>query len=134
MAYLNLFFSWFSSSKLEERELPWIDLFNFDQLDSLFSESKKRLIIIFKHSTRCGISRMVLKDFIRKYSLSEESAVLYYLDIFSYREISNEVSNRFGVVHESPQMIVLKDEKVIHHSSHYMINASKLNDFVSIDA
>ncbi len=134
MAYLNLFFSWFSSSKLDDKELPWIDLNRLDQLDSIIKESNGRIMIIFKHSTRCGISRMVLKDFIRKYALNEESAKLFYLDIFSYRELSNELSIRFGIVHESPQIIVIKDGEVIHHASHYMIDAEKLNEFGSIDA
>ena len=134
MAYLNLFFSWFSSKKLDDKELPWIDLNRLDQLDSMIEESNGRIMIVFKHSTRCGISRMVLKDFIRKYTLTEESAKLYYLDIFSYRELSNELSIRFGIVHESPQIIVIKDGNAIHHASHYMIDAEELNEFASIDA
>jgi bacillithiol system protein YtxJ len=129
-----MFFSLFRSSEEKMKELPWHYLTSAEQLDNLIEESKSRLVIVFKHSTRCGISRMVLKDFIRNYSLTEESTVLYYLDIFSYREISNEISIRFEVVHESPQLIAIKNGNVIHHSSHYRISANKLNELVSIDA
>ena len=132
MRYLNMFFSFFSSSNFEKRELPWIDLNSMDQLESINTESKEKLMIIFKHSTRRGISRIVLKEFMRQYPLTEDTANLYYLDIFGFRAISNEISSRFGVVHESPQLLVIKDGNVVHHASHHRINSNKLNEFISV--
>ena len=54
-----------SSGSIEEKVLPWIALTTIEQLDGVLKNSKKRPQIIFKYSTRCGISRVVLKEFER---------------------------------------------------------------------
>ncbi len=127
MRFLNMFFSMFRSSKGEEMDLPWIRLTSIDQLNSIIEKSNEKPILIFKHSTQCGISSMVFREFQRVYGLNEEQIKLYYLDIISFREISNEVSIRFQVIHKSPQVIIIKDGNTIHHSSHYQIN---FNSFI----
>ena len=47
----------------QKPKFPWIDLNSINQLEQLLEESKSKPIVIFKHSTGCGISRMVLKRF-----------------------------------------------------------------------
>lgn len=118
-------------AKKEIVEIPWHPLTELKQLDHIKDESHKQAVAIFKHSTRCGISRMALSKFEKDYSRENEGNVkLYYLDLISNRDISNEVANRFEVRHESPQLIILKDGKVIHHASHHSIEAKSLNEFV----
>lgn len=111
-------------------EVPWHVLGEMDQLDTIIEESNSKPIAIFKHSTRCGISRGVLKIFERNYSLKDEQIKLYFLDLLAHRDISNEIAARFKVHHESPQIIVLKEGKVVYHDSHHSIEASSLEKFV----
>lgn len=74
---------------------------------------------------------MVLRMFESDYDLGENEPIdLYYLDLITYREISNEIADRFKVRHESPQLIVLKNREVVHHSSHQSISADKLKELV----
>jgi bacillithiol system protein YtxJ len=87
-------------------------------------------VAIFKHSTRCGISRAVLKMFEKNYSLNDEQLKLYFLDLLQNRAISNEIAARFKVQHESPQIIVIKDGVVVHHDSHHSIEAEHLQKFI----
>ena len=134
MGFLNMFFSLFRSSEKDDFDLPWGILVSMDQLDSIVEESNEKPVAIFKHSTRCGVSRMTFREFQRNYSLSEDQFKLYYLDIYNYRELSNEVSIKFQVLHESPQLLVIKNGNVVHHSSHYRIDSRILNEFISIDA
>lgn len=112
-------------------EVPWHILGTMDQLDSIIEESKSKPVAIFKHSTRCGISRGVLKIFERSYSLSEDQLKLFYLDLLANRDISNEIAGRFQVPHESPQIIVIKDGQVVHHDSHHSIEAADLEKYVN---
>ena len=112
-------------------EVPWHVLGEMAQLDEITEESKTKPIAIFKHSTRCGISRGVLKIFERNYSLKEEQIKLYFLDLLAHRDISNEIAARFNVHHESPQIIVVKDGKVVFHDSHHSIEASDLEKYVN---
>lgn len=125
----------FNSGKEQPEEpkstTPWIDLNEMKQLDKLEEVSETKTVAILKHSTRCGVSRMVLRMFESDYDLaSDEPVELYFLDLITHREISNEIASRFNVKHESPQLIVLKDREVVHHSSHQSISANKLKTLV----
>lgn len=111
-------------------EVPWHELVDMDQLDKIVEESGNKPIVIFKHSTRCGISRGVLKIFERNYSLTDEQLKLYFLDLLAHRDISNEIAKRFQVQHESPQILVIINGKVVHHDSHHSIEASDLMKFI----
>jgi bacillithiol system protein YtxJ len=103
--------------------MNWITLKSPDQLDALRAESKNQPVIIFKHSTRCSISQTALSRLERNWKEEEMTAVKpYYLDLLSYREISNRITDLFDVEHQSPQVIVLKDGEVVFHKSHFEID------------
>ena len=114
-----------SSEPKEEKLLPWIALNSVSQLDTIAEQSKTKTQLIFKHSTRCGISRMVMNQFVSAYDV-ELNADLYYLDLLNYRDVSNEVGYKFQVLHESPQLLVLKNGVVVAHASHGAINEMDL--------
>lgn len=121
----------FGSSKevKEEKVLPWIPLNEIQQLNYIEEKSKTKTQVIFKHSTRCGISRMVINQFVDNYNLTEKDLDLYYLDLISFRDVSNEVGYKFQVVHQSPQLLVIKNGVVVAHDSHGSINGIDLNKF-----
>lgn len=114
----------------EISEIPWHILDKMEQLDELIIESKTKSVAIFKHSTRCGISRAMKKMFERNYTLTDGQLKLYHLDLLQNRSISNKIATKFKVHHESPQIIVIKDGEVVYHDSHHAIEASNLNRFV----
>lgn len=118
-----------SSEPKEETLLPWIALNSLEQLEDIVSTSKTKIQVIFKHSTRCGISRMVMNQFVSAYDVAA-NLDLYYLDLLSYRDVSNEVGYKFQVMHESPQLLVIKNGVVVSHASHGAINGIDLNIFV----
>lgn len=119
-----------SSEPKEEKVLPWIPLSELQQLEVINKRSSSRTQVIFKHSTRCGISRMVMNQFVDSYNFTEKDLDLYYLDLLNYREVSNEVGYKFQVMHESPQILVIKNGVVVAHASHGQINAVDLSRFV----
>lgn len=117
-----------SSEPKKEKLLPWIPLNTVAQLDSIAEKSNGKTQLIFKHSTRCGISRMVMNQFVSAYDL-DSNADLYYLDLLSYRDVSNEVGFKFQVMHQSPQLLVIKNGVVVAHASHGGINEMDLSTF-----
>lgn len=121
MSFLNKLFSSDKTPQVPKKEIPWKPLSSVSQLDEITETSKTKPVAIFKHSTRCGISRMVLKQFERDFDLEEESIELYYLDLLSYRTISDEIAARFQVLHQSPQLLVIKNGVCVAHGSHYEI-------------
>ena len=118
-----------SSEPKKEKILPWIALNSIVQLEDIAEQSKTKTQFIFKHSTRCGISRMVMNQFVSGYN-EDIYADLYYLDLLSYRDISNEVGYKFQVMHQSPQLLVLRNGVVVAHASHGGINDIDLTRFV----
>lgn len=118
-------------AKEEIVEVPWHPLTRLEQLEEIEEESTHHLTGIFKHSTSCGISRMVLKKFEREYpEIKDKDVKLYFLDLLSNREISNRIAEKFAVRHESPQLILIKDKKVVHHSSHHSISTESISEKV----
>ena len=114
----------------DTKVLPWIPLNSIAQLNLITEASKSKPQIIFKHSNRCGISKMVLNRFIDDYELTEKRADLYYLDILNYRDVSNEVSYRFQILHESPQLLIIKDGEVVAHGSHGVITTIPVESYI----
>ena len=129
MGLFGLFGSKEPSEKKEQKQLPWKRLTSVEQLDVILESSKTKSVAIFKHSTRCGTSSMVMRQFERSYDLPEGQMDLYYLDLLSFRNVSNEVAARFQVWHQSPQLLVIRNGNVVYNASHHSIHASKLEQF-----
>jgi len=106
-----------------ESAIAWNELTQLQQLDTIVEESAQKPAIIFKHSTRCSISRMALKNFEREYEIEEGTAKPYFLDLIAHRDVSNEIASRFKVVHQSPQVLVIKNGQSVYDSSHSDIDA-----------
>jgi len=119
-----------SEEKKNERAIPWNELTSIEQLATIEEESKSLPVAIFKHSTSCGISRMVLRNFERGYYMEDEKIKLYYLDLLANRDVSNEVANRFQVLHQSPQLLVIKNGTAVAHESHHSIQAGDLANYI----
>ena len=129
MGLINKLFGGSSEPK-EVKLLPWIPLSELSQLETIKEKSSTKTQVIFKHSTRCGISRMVMNQFVDAYDLDENNLDLYYLDLLNYRDVSNEVGYKFQVMHESPQILVIRNGGVVTHASHGAINEVDLSRFV----
>ena len=82
--------------------MNWINFNNARQIKEIIETSDVRPQVIFKHSTRCSISSMAKGRLER--SIAPGNADFYFLDLITYRSISNQVSSEFDVSHESPQI------------------------------
>ena len=111
----------------ESSKINWNALTALQQLNEISEESNQKPVVIFKHSTRCSISRMALKQFENNFNLHDEVKP-YFLDLIEHRDVSNEIANRFEVVHQSPQILLIKDGKSVYDVSHDGIDAEILKD------
>ena len=107
--------------------MNWIKLESGDNLEELKKLSETKNCLIYKHSTRCATSFMTLNRLERSWKNSEMLNVQpYFLDLIANRELSNRVSSEFNVIHESPQVLLIKDGGAFLDLSHFMIDYSKL--------
>jgi len=109
---------------------PGITIQSKLNLEVLIADSFTRPQLIFKHSTRCSISRYVLSDFISHFTYSSDEFTAHYLDLLNYREISSQIAEQFVVTHQSPQLLVVKNGKVVANASHEGINDLQLSTFL----
>jgi bacillithiol system protein YtxJ len=122
MGFFNKLFDSDSSANNSSNRIQWASLTSVLQLEELKEISKLKKVLIFKHSTRCGISRMVLKQFESDYRVDGDNVAFYYLDLIAHRDVSNAIADQFGVTHQSPQLLVLENGVCTKHASHYGIN------------
>lgn len=104
----------------------WKKIESQKDLDAAIEKSSQQKVLIFKHSTRCFISKTVLRSFEKQMQESDKNFGYYFLDLLAYRSISNEIESRFEVVHQSPQLIVLENGKAIYNASHQNIDLDKI--------
>ena len=103
--------------------MDWIKLENSSQLEEIKRISAEKPVLIFKHSTRCSISSMAFDRLLRNWKLEDAEKVSpFFLDLVRFRNISDQISNDFGVYHQSPQIILVKEGKAIYDNSHMGIS------------
>ena len=103
--------------------MNWINLTDLHQLDTIREDSKQSPIMIFKHSRACSTSSMVINRLERNWQISEMGHVqTYFLDLLSYRQISNAISEQFKIQHESPQVLIIRDGVAVYAGSHFEID------------
>lgn len=113
------------SGNSNDSKMHWEQLNDVSQLDSIIMQSKEKPVVIFKHSTRYSISRMALRQFENEFDL-QDKVTPYYLDLIANREVSNGISQRFNVEHQSPQLLLIKDGVSVYDVSHEGIDADVL--------
>jgi bacillithiol system protein YtxJ len=128
MSFLqNIFGGSENKNETPTSKISWNDLTDLEQLNEIISLSNESPVLIFKHSTRCSVSRMALKQFENEFDTLDK-VTPYFLDLITYRDISNEIASRFQVVHQSPQVLLIKNGKSVYDASHSDIDAKDLEE------
>ena len=109
--------------------MDWIHLTKLEQLEQIKDHSFNKPQAIFKHSTRCSTSSMVLNRLER--SQLPTNTDFYFLDLIQHREISNKFSEIFSVYHESPQVLLIKNGECIYDESHMGISMQEIEAQIS---
>jgi bacillithiol system protein YtxJ len=130
--WMGLFNKILGSKVKEEKEtnVNWIPLNSLEQIKTIKELSKSETIFVFKHSTRCGISSMVIKRFENLFDSSMNNIKVYYLDLLNFRAISDEVGYSFQAQHKSPQLLIIRNEVAVLNVSHYDITTVNIQKYL----
>lgn len=109
-----------------EKNQIWKYIESEEDLKKAIESSFTGKIAIFKHSTSCFISKTVLKNFEKEILNSDSKPELYFLDLLAHRAISNKIASDLDVRHESPQLLVIENGRVIDSASHQHISADQI--------
>ena len=110
----------------------WTPLDTEAQLEAIKQESHERPVLIFKHSTRCSISSTAWARLERNWKKDEVGSVKpYYLDLLTFRSVSNKIAQEFDVEHESPQVLLISRGECVYNASHFDISFDSIKEQVS---
>ena len=104
----------------------WKPITTEENLNEILKASETKPQIIFKDSTTCGISAFAKERLVEGSDLMTATADFNYLDLLTYRNISNQIAQELNVRHQSPQIIVLKNREVVFDDSHHSIEPKKI--------
>ena len=108
----------------------WFNITSTDDVMNIIEKSVTKPQLIFKHSVTCGISNFAQEKLVNGNDLITAKADFNYLDLLAYRAISNFIAEELKVLHQSPQIIILKDKKVIYTATHSAINPTKIAEYL----
>ena len=111
--------------------IDWNHLSNEEHIHQIIQDSFQAPQLIFKHSTRCGTSAMALGRLERQWNSAINPVKLYFLDLLSYRNVSNCVAETFDVEHQSPQVLLIQNGKCTYTTSHNDISISGFSGIIS---
>lgn len=93
-------------------------------LDQLLDDSAHRPVLLFKHSYACGTSAEALDELIAHLDEQRRHDTDYaVVTVQTHRDISNAVSARLGIRHETPQALLIRDRRVVWSASHFRVTA-----------
>lgn len=111
--------------------MRWDILETEKQIEEIQTLSAVRPVLIYKHSAYCQISHSVLQKLETSWQAEEMGNVLpYFLDLHAYRSVSDTIASSFGVIHESPQVLIIHKGKAIYESSHFEISYHRLKEII----
>lgn len=96
-----------------------------EELDELIASSADRPVVIFKHSNTCPISSRAHRE-MRRLVEEGSGAGFAMVVVQQARGLSSEIEGRFGLRHESPQAIVVRDGRAVWNASHFEITRERV--------
>jgi len=116
------------NSQKNELHANWITLDNEEQLKEVIKGSHEKPVMLYKHSTTCGISAAAKDRLEAEWDIDPAKMDFYYLDLLSYRSVSNLIAEMLDVIHQSPQIILVKDGAAVFNTSHHAIDTTAVNN------
>lgn len=97
-----------------------------EDLETAFAQSEREPVLLFKHSARCSLSARAHRE-MQKLTADEDPPV-YRLTVQEARDLSDEVEERLGIRHETPQAILLYEQKPLFDTSHHDATAETVRE------
>jgi bacillithiol system protein YtxJ len=95
-------------------------------LDAALVAAQAEPILIFKHSPTCGVSAQASEDIGELIDGAPLPVALYLVSVVAQREVSDAITKRLGVRHESPQILLVHRDEVLWHASHFRVSAAEI--------
>ncbi|HXG92859.1 MAG TPA: bacillithiol system redox-active protein YtxJ [Blastocatellia bacterium] len=106
------------------------ELKTIEDLEGSIRESNERPVLLFKHSTTCPISGRAFRKLQEHIELANGGVGYNLVIVQTARAVSNEVADRLGIRHESPQAILIRNGREVWNASHFDITADAIEEAI----
>ena len=76
-----------------------------------------------KHTARCGVSAQAYDEIEVLLLDPAVAAAAYVVEVWAARPVSNAIAGRLRVRHESPQLLLVTNGRVLWSASHFCVTA-----------
>ena len=98
-------------------------LSDVEELERALAASDERPLLLFKHSFTCGVSAEALDELVGHLNDHKGDADYAIVNVQTHREVSNAVTRKLGVRHETPQALIIKEGRAVWSASHFRVTA-----------
>jgi len=102
-----------------------------EKLDQLLTASEGRPLLLFKHSYTCGASAEALDELVTHLNTGPSDALYAMVTVQTHRDVSNAVTRKLGIRHETPQALLIRDGRVVWSASHFRVTARAVEDAIA---
>lgn len=81
--------------------------------------------VLYKHSTRCHISGFAMRE-MENFVLHHPDIPVYFVKVLEQRTLTQYITERTNIKHESPQVIVIRHGKPVWNGSHEDVTEAAL--------
>lgn len=107
---------------MQHHNIPWRPLNALSTWENTKDQSYHEPVLVFKHSTRCGISHMALERLEQQWADQPLAVQPVFLDLIAHRSIADQIAIDMGVLHQSPQILLICKGEAHFTTSHNAIS------------
>lgn len=113
-----------------EENTVWNMISSNQEIEQMLEKSHTRTQIVYKHSPSCGVSYFALRNLNDPNLLENDELDFHLIDVIYDRAVSKAFAEKMGIRHESPQIFVIKNGKVLWHDSHNSVHAKNVLEHI----
>jgi bacillithiol system protein YtxJ len=102
-------------------DTPFIEIATLEALDDFITKANGSTATLFKHSNLCGISARAYRE------MATLGSPIGLVVVQNARNVSDEIERRWGIGHETPQVLIVRGDDVAWNASHFDIKAAAVS-------
>jgi bacillithiol system protein YtxJ len=107
-----------------------ISLEGLEELDRMLMRSAAEPVLLFKHSYTCGVSAEALDELVTHLNMRNDSVPVAMVTVQANRALSNAISTKLGIRHETPQALLVRHGRVVWSASHFRVTAQSVRQAI----
>jgi bacillithiol system protein YtxJ len=101
-------------------------IYTLEDWERVLEESHKGPVVVYKHSSTCGACMRNFNEMHEGVMYKEIIRPVFYLTVQESRELSDRIAADLMLEHQSPQAIVVMNERACYHAYSDEINVADI--------